>query len=229
MLHESRCCLCSQIEGDASGDLISKTIGETEYLRRIPMENARFAVIPSLGPLTRGHSLLCPKPHIKSFANLPLDADQDYSSLKSLLRERLGDLFKVPVHCFEHGSAPASSRILCTVEHAHLHFVPANVALLDILLSQGEWLEISPRLQDLSAAVFDNEYLYYETPDGRAFVSVGGKAGFESQYLRRVFVSVLNRSGDWDWRQDLRIEEVEQTYQDLEALRVTRLREHATP
>ncbi|MHB8149810.1 MAG: HIT family protein [Desulfobulbia bacterium] len=192
-----------------------QTLGDQNYVRRIPLESDQFAVIPSVGPLARGHSLLCPKFHIKSFALLPTEYRSEFAVIKSRLHSLLCRTFEAPIHCFEHGSALASSKILCTVDHAHLHFVPAEVNLLDILLAEGEWLEISPDLANLSTAVGNMEYLYYEAPDGRAFVANASRLGFESQYMRRIFANVMHRSGDWNWRSDLRIEEVDQTFRDL--------------
>jgi diadenosine tetraphosphate (Ap4A) HIT family hydrolase len=211
------CCLCSQIAGDAKHDLIRRTIGDQMYVRRIPIETKQFVVIPSVGPLSRGHSLLCPRDHIKNIGQLPLVSEREFAAIKSKLRKLLWRVFEAPVHCFEHGSASATSRVLCTVDHAHLHFVPSGVDVLHTLRSQGDWVEIRSSLDSLSATVGEKEYLYYETPEGRSFVAKGGPAGFESQYLRRIFAAALHRLGDWDWRRDLRIDEVDQTFRDLVA------------
>jgi ATP adenylyltransferase len=217
MSTDNSCCLCSQILGDFQNDLISRSIREDIYTRRVPLESELFAVIPSVGPLARGHSLLCPRAHVRSIANLPPEAGIEYAAMRSRLRQIIGRVFKAPVHCFEHGSAATSSKIVCTVDHAHLHFLPANVDVLRSLLETGGWVEIGTDLRALSDAVSGCEYLYYETPEGRAFICTNDQAEFESQYLRRLFAMVLNRPGTWDWRQDLRIDEVEQTYQELRA------------
>src|SRR5687767_7682147 len=125
MTHQTTCCLCSQIAGSAEHDLISRALKERTYVRRVPIESEHFAVIPSVGPLAPGHSLLCPIQHVKSIAQIPADAETEFRAIKELLQDLLQRAFGAPVHCFEHGSSPANSRVLCTVDHAHLHFVPA--------------------------------------------------------------------------------------------------------
>ena len=160
-----RCSICSQIAGDATGDLISKALGDRFYVRRVPFESASFAVIPSVGPVTPGHSLLCPKSHTTSIARLDEEVAAELLQFKSYLRAVLRRIFEAPVHCFEHGSGSTTRRILCTVEHAHLHFVPAGVDVLDTLLAHGTWIEILDEgLTALQNVVGGDEYLYYENP-----------------------------------------------------------------
>lgn len=210
-----QCCLCSQISGFAENDLISQMIGERDYVRRVPVESSEFAVVPSLGPLAPGHSLLCPKAHLKSFAQLALEAEPEFLAIKLRMTELLREMYGAPVHCFEHGSSRLSTRVLCTVEHAHLHLVPADIDVLKTLVESGSWVEIAPGLESLVAAVEDREFLYYQTPDLRCFVATREESGFESQYMRRIFATLLNRQGAWDWRTDPRVSDVDRAFSDL--------------
>src|ERR1044072_5888314 len=61
MLKTTECCLCSQVAGEKSNDLIARLLQGEPYVRRVMLESGSFAAIPSLGPLARGHTLLCPK------------------------------------------------------------------------------------------------------------------------------------------------------------------------
>ena len=215
-MHEkSVCCICSQIAGDENKDLIAKTIGASVYLRRIAFESEYFAVIPSLGPLAPGHSLLCPKQHYKSFASLPLIYEEDYNLMKIRLSEVLQFLYDMPIHCFEHGSAKEATEPLCTVDHAHLHFIPTTVDIWEFLGENFSWEYVDGSLLNLHRVSGGLEYLYYETPDGRHKLAKAERGTFESQYMRKVFANALGKESDWNWREAPAPSETHKTYERI--------------
>jgi ATP adenylyltransferase len=210
MKEATTCCLCSQIAGQKGNDLISQMLGENAYVRRVAMETEHFVAIPSLGPLVQGHTLLCPKIHIKNMACLPQNLCAEFEDFKGNLSRVLGSLFRAPIHYFEHGSPPESSRVLCTVDHAHLHLVPTDVTVLDILLEDMNWQKIQPHIASLRSVVRPGEYLYYESPLSEAFIA---QADFvESQYMRRVFSNALGCGNEWNWRTNPRPFQVDHTF-----------------
>lgn len=214
------CCICGQIAGDPDTDLITSLIKDREYIRRIPFETDRFAAIPSVGPVAPGHTLLCPKWHVRSFAVAlgpgpdQAEVNSEYHRADEELTRLLYRLYSKPIHRFEHGSSPGGGRVVCTVEHAHVHLVPAEVDILPTILSEHRWEQVPRGFQDLIGIVEGAEYIYYETPDGRAFVT-HSKAGFESQYLRRVFAGALGSPEKWDWRSVPSVSEVDLAYRKL--------------
>ena len=210
------CCICSQILGRPTDDLITKLLQDTSYIRRVALETKLFAVVPSLGPLVRGHTILCPKDHYRSFAGLPRTYDDEFIQTKEHLTQVLQELYHAPVHYFEHGTDKKGSRILCTVEHAHLHFVPADVSVLQVIQRELQWTSVRPNLDDLRAIVGEDEYLLYEAPDGQRLVVNSTKAGIESQYMRRVFADALGKGALWNWRDFPFAEEANNTYEDIE-------------
>ncbi|HEV7240484.1 MAG TPA: HIT domain-containing protein [Thermoanaerobaculia bacterium] len=190
------CCVCSQIAGDAANDLIARLLPEQSYVRRILFENDSFAVIPSLGPLTPGHSLLCPKVHIRSFASLDDALHPQFAVTRATLVDALRSLYRQEVHLFEHGMARNGDRTLCTVEHAHMHFVPLPEG---IELPLDRFMTFDGSLASLRALTRDDEYVLYVAPDGssRVLTSAGG---VESQYMRKLIVDHLGQGGEWNWR-----------------------------
>jgi len=195
------CCLCSQIAGHSSNDLIAHMLGTGQYVRRVPIEDARFAVVPSLGPLVDGHVILCPRRHYRSLALLPSALDPDFAAAKAVATSALGRAYGKPVHYFEHGSARDGGRVLCTVAHAHLHLVPADLKLWPL---NGDpsvvWRPIDRRMEDLRREAGAAEYLYYESPDGEAAVATSECGEFQSQYMRKLFAEALGRPTAWNWR-----------------------------
>lgn len=209
------CCLCSQIRGDQENDLISRLMPGTAYCRRISLECDHFAVVPSLGPLVPGHALICPKPHVKSFAELDQRLTGAYRDFKALVLERVGAVFGATVHCFEHGSARGGSRVVCTVDHAHLHVVPTNVEVFSLLASDRRWNATSGDPLELRTIVGDDEYLYYEDPCGSALVACAAGRPFDSQYLRKLFAEALGQADRWNWREAPLPEEADKTFRAL--------------
>src|SRR5437868_5006267 len=155
-LSPHECCLCSQIDGMAANDLIARLLPDQPYRRRIMLENRSFAVIPSLGPLVSGHSLLCPKAHVTRFAELDPDVYDDFRGIRNALVERLRDLYGNRVHLFEHGAAASGARVLCTVDHAHLHVLPLPD---DIDAVRGNWATFDGSLGTLKRKVQGREYI----------------------------------------------------------------------
>ncbi len=206
------CCLCSQIRGEESNDLISKLLPRGPYTRRVSWESEHFAVIPSLGPLVPGHVLLCPKGHVKNMACLPGAYDDELHAVKLALCEKLTGLFGLPVHLFEHGSPKEGTRVVCTVDHAHLHFVPADAEVWESTRDEVKWSSVAAMPSALRAVAGCTEYLYYESPDHRAYVAKAEDSMFESQYMRRAFARTIGNGAEWNWRDNPRAEEVHQIY-----------------
>jgi ATP adenylyltransferase len=210
------CCLCSQIVGDASNDLFFRLVGKPEYVRRIPLESAHFAAVPSLGPLVEGHTLLCPKGHVKSFASLSARFDAEFYDFKRELRGLLNGVFKSPIHYFEHGMSKTGDRLLCTVDHAHLHLVPTNVSIMNRIERYGVRLRpIQNTLPCLREEAGKKEYLFYEAPTGDSFILDPVGKTVESQFLRKVFAEAIGRNVNWDWRASPLPTDAEKCFQRL--------------
>jgi ATP adenylyltransferase len=195
------CHLCGQIRGDAASDLIACMLPDQPYVRRILLESSSFAVIPSLGPLTSGHSLLCPKAHVRSFAQLSPAGEPEYLALKTGLRTALGEIYGPGVALFEHGMARTGDRVLCTVDHAHLHFVPVPQAFdLGISGAPG-WMAFDGSLAALHQLAGAGEYILYESPEGESWILTAEDRVLESQYMRRIIARHLGNTASWNWRE----------------------------
>ena len=200
MSDDRQCCLCSQIQGQPANDLIAAMLPDQPYVRRVMLETDAFAVLPSLGPLVPGHSLLCPRAHVRAFAELDGRLDGAFLAVKEELRERLARLYGAEVHLFEHGMAKDGTRVLCTVEHAHLHVLPLPQPLDLGVAEDGRWVDCGGSLQSLRELVGGGEYILYETPDGASRILRSEGGALESQYMRRLVVERLGQGSEWDWR-----------------------------
>jgi ATP adenylyltransferase len=201
MVTSLECCVCSQIEGRPANDLIARMLPDQAYARRVMLESPSFAVIPSLGPLTSGHSLLCPKPHLKSFAELDGGLHAEYRQMKSTLRSALSGKYSAEVCLFEHGMARHGNRVLCTVDHAHLHFVPLPCGFDGALTADPGWIEFDGSIDMLRHLSAGEEYVYVETPDGVSRLLTSDHGPFASQHMRKSIAERLGRGACWNWRE----------------------------
>lgn len=196
----AHCYFCGQIAGRSDRDLIAALLPDETYRRRVMLESENFAVIPSLGPLTPGHSLLCSKTHASSFAALPPALQAELSQIKLELRRRLRAIYGGVAVIFEHGMAGDAARIPCTVDHAHLHFVPVAVSLESELLRLQPWRMFDGSLAALARETHGEEYLLLESEDGISRVASQGAQGFESQFMRRAIAVLVGSAQAWNWR-----------------------------
>jgi diadenosine tetraphosphate (Ap4A) HIT family hydrolase len=206
------CCLCAQLAGDQAHDLIHRSLGQTEYQRRVIYETSTTALIPSLGPLAPGHSLLCPQEHVRSIACAPGIAQDAMRSAVGLCTRVLESVYDSPVHRFEHGNSRYGDGIACSVEHAHLHLVPFRGDVWSLVRGLGEWQVLAGGVAALPTATNGLEYLYYESPAGEAYLWLTDGRPIPSQLLRRVFAEASGQSSRWNWRTDPAPQVADATY-----------------
>ena len=213
-MNNSYCCaICCQIAGQEDGDLLAELIGsEKGYVRRVMLESEHFVVFPSVGPLKVGHVILCPKPHYPSFACLPRMFEDEYQAIRAQLSELLEATFRQEVHIFEHGTDAWRSRIACSVEHAHQHFIPTSANVWDTLQSDIEWEYSSLSISSLERVTKGQGYLLYQSPRNSTHIAIAPRNGFESQYIRRVFANALEKREQWNWRTHPHPRDIEETF-----------------
>jgi diadenosine tetraphosphate (Ap4A) HIT family hydrolase len=185
----------------APDDLIARLLPDQPYARRVLVESPGFAVVPSLGPLTPGHSLLCPRAHVTSCARLDRAWHDEYAAVTARVRSRLAALYAAPVHLFEHGMASAGGRVLCSVDHAHVHLVPLPGEADLAVTHEPGWVAFDGSLTALAQLTCGREYIMYEGPEGVARVRTAPAGGFASQHMRRVIATHLGRATRWNWRE----------------------------
>jgi hypothetical protein len=130
-----------------------------------------------------------------------------------------------PVAAFEHGPAGEQRTVGCGVDHAHLHLVPVDfdlsVAVAPYLPPcTMAWSEAS--LTDCRTAVQEgDDYLYLEQPIGWARIVRHRNLG--SQLFRRAIAARLGVPGEFNWRSNPQIENVEKTIRTFKRTVPTRV------
>jgi diadenosine tetraphosphate (Ap4A) HIT family hydrolase len=157
------CYFCGQIAGRPEFDLIAQMLPGEKYTRRVLWESDSFVAIPSLGPLAEGHVLLCTREHVRSFAAVDPDCHIEYQAMKVRLRRELEAIYRNAALIFEHGMARAGDRDPCTVDHAHMHFVPLGDRLGSDFISWVNWRLFDGSLVEVNRIAAGREYLPIET------------------------------------------------------------------
>ncbi len=213
-LSEARtcCAIGGQIAGDPATDLIHELHGGP-YVRRVLAETQRLAVIPSLGALAYGHVLITPRGHRRSWASATAEERESLSETLDPITQELERRSGGSVHIFEHGSSAGGASVACSVEHAHLHLVPAEVEIWSGLATRFQWQEVFD-LEELDSAAEGHEYLLYRPPYGGFHISLHDEGVLPSQLLRRVLADSL-ADPDWNWRVTPRLDLVERIFYEL--------------
>jgi len=187
----SRCRLCS--------DLVHE--GTVEAWNEPLFESPNFVVLPSLGALVEGWSLLVPKKHFVCMGALPDSVTTEMQEMKQLLCSALKRYYG-QVCAFEHGPSREKCRLGCGVDHAHLHVVPVafdlSSAVTPFLPEDVIWTEAG---LDECRVAFDRgqDYLYLEQPIGAGRIAM--HEGLGSQLFRRAIAARTGALNQFNWRE----------------------------
>lgn len=191
-MQDLKCVFCEQYK---NGCLV---IGKRRIKDYILHETPNFLVFPSVGPLVEGHLLIVPKKHCYSIAGLPPDFYEELEALVKSVGQLLTKEYCKPIF-FEHGTVSSLANGGTSIDHAHLHALPLNLGLTQILNKKFAKKEIV-FLKELKKFFKDEKpYLFFQTPSGQRFCyEVQGR--LESQYLRKIIAENIGRSRYWNWR-----------------------------
>ncbi len=177
----------------------------SQFEERLVHEYADFYVIATLGQITDGgYVLLVPKKHISCMGALDTGQTLDALAITKQTCRALTHEYKLkqvrdtlwPITLFEHGVVGQ------TVQHAHLHFIPATIDITgrirnDFPVAEIDELEFAGELWH-SYKERPEPYLYWTRPDGKAMVCWNPPA--PKQYLRSITAELLGRSERANWR-----------------------------
>jgi diadenosine tetraphosphate (Ap4A) HIT family hydrolase len=181
--------------------------------------NANYVVVPSLGALVPGWSLVIPRRPLLNLSGLQAPERENLLALVSEFARDLG-VFGDPVYAFEHGSSMSGSVVGCGVEQAHLHVVPLPFDLVEAVTTDSSadvtWTRTAAiPLNELPTAT---DYVAVWRLDTGAGV-VGALATPVSQWVRRVIARELGVEAEWDYRTNPQMMNVKKTVAELRAQR----------
>src|SRR5260370_13480090 len=104
--------------------------------------------------------------HLRSFAQLERGLHEESQEVKKALCAALSHQYDSDICLFEHGMASTGERILCTTDHAHMHFVPFPTSADIGVIENLPWTEFDGSLLELARLSQGSEYMLYESTDG---------------------------------------------------------------
>ena len=169
-------------------------------LDRIILETESLFAMLSLGPIVEGYTIIATKDHIDCCASLPLNLLPEFTRLLEAVRSAQVAIYGAHV-LYEHGRAGAShpspdGHAHCY--HAHLHCVPVNVALYDLICWHypqhefGSW-------HDLLGWYSQHRTPYLLTGRDDSLVLFEATDLVPRQYLRRLVAAAVGEPQRADW------------------------------
>lgn len=202
-----QCDFCDEIndfENSFFKKCLLKHYKKKNLYNRIIFQSDNFFVIPSIGPISKCHLLICPIEHVTSFATL--NSKKLYEAI-DLLKTTI-QYVKREYGCaivFEHGSnVDGFGSTSCN--HAHIHIIAAQIKIEKILEKQGFKLTQIPHIGDIHSVV-DKNSPYFLIINNENEVWVTKDTICQSQYLRKLCAKELNL-GDGLWQNDIGVEQM---------------------
>lgn len=192
----NKCEICTAITDSSN---VGREVWNTPL-----QENETFIVLPTLGPLAKGQTMIASKKHELNLLSMDVNERSDFNSLILYAETILGNniLFA------EHGSFGDQTGGSC-IEHTHVHVIPSFEKYFNILDT------VLPIFQDKN----DQEKVYVtEQIDFPYILTFNLKGGFRiykaynvhSQMIRKAICTAEGRR-DWDWRQNNNVELIKKT------------------
>lgn len=165
------------------------------------MSTHNFHIVPSLGSLVEGWTMIVSKEHLLCMGELSYDKIDELLLVKKQLTQDISTIFGKSI-AFEHGPSSPGGPIGCGVDHAHIHFVPVDIDLPKALSKlipflDLEWQEINDYRDVRSYFLRGLPYLYIEQPSGFGYIATN--MHFPSQFVRKAIADHLGIPDHYDW------------------------------
>lgn len=177
---------------------LCKALGNSVDTSRLPhntplFENDTYLILPSIGPLVAGQTIIVSKQHQLNFFSMDISKRAALSMLIDYSSRVLGNniLFA------EHGSLSEQSGGSC-IDHTHIHVMPGFESYVDVLDNmlpvylEDFDLEMLHKIDEI-----DFPYILTFTLSGRGRVYKAYNA--HSQMIRQAICTKEKRE-DWDWK-----------------------------
>lgn len=159
-----------------------------------------FVVVPDIAPLTEGHMLIIPINHIMCCGDAIQKYPEEFIELKSLITRALKMAYGSCIF-FEHG-AVHNLRAGNSIDHAHLHCLPATVDILNNDNNSKKWQKLDSFLDLRTISSQNTAYLFFENASGIQSIHKleSPQPPLPSQYLRKAIAEKLGIV-QWNWRE----------------------------
>lgn len=205
--HEMSCDICDEIQ-HGQNNLFAKHLyyqyKKAGLTTRQVFINNHFFLIPSVGPISPCHLLLCPLNHVSSFAQIDQSQMED---IQTILNDVINAVKKEYGYAiaFEHGTS-SNNRGSTSCNHAHIHILATKIPL-DILLNErGFRLKRINNFSEIHTEFSPNQpYFLIVTNSNHIWITNDHVC--TSQYLRLLCTSYLGE-GNGLWQNNYNISQM---------------------
>lgn len=204
----NECCFCQEYVDSYNNPYYNQLGKDIHQPSRIILESPNWYVIPTIGCLTVGYMLLVCKKHYLSLANLDFELYQEMLALKEKTENIIFDKLGHKCISFEHGTTNGYSGAN-SVEHVHLHIVPFVSDVWDDIANKNQienYIRIDKFTDLLNLWKITNpkSYLLFQDLDKKIYY-IPDAYKYPSQFFRKC-ISPYYGTNNWDWKQDIHIE-----------------------
>ena len=200
------CTICNELKSASKNNrLYSSSKIKSAFL----VKSAHFTIIPSIGALTLGHSLLVTNKHQNSIFKYADYNSFEINNLLEIFWNKLKPNKNQTLLCFEHGSNKDGEFIeLCSTTHAHLHILPISIKhVLKIYeaLKTNNYLSCPNNISDIEKSTkLYEDYLLSFTYDGNQLsnIFIRNAKFIESQYMRKIIGNIIGNP-NWNWKENI--------------------------
>jgi diadenosine tetraphosphate (Ap4A) HIT family hydrolase len=176
-------------------------------------ESRHFRVVPSKGSFIPGWTLIVPKEHTLSIAQLGSEAAAELSEIVACVARLLEERYTTPT-AFGHGAVCRGTSFGCGIDHAHLHLVPLPAS---ICLRELAEVELGEKFQ-VAVPRSCRPYLWLREPRDREWLLLEPSAALPRQFFRQILWRALGRPGpSFDYDESPCLPQVEATVASLAA------------
>jgi diadenosine tetraphosphate (Ap4A) HIT family hydrolase len=210
------CFLCGDAVREPTASGLARFIGRDALDQGLIWEDEDLFLIPALGCITPGYTILAPKAHTISFSRTAPEVARKAMMIWQRIHTAGSSAKSAEYLAFEHGSGDAETPSPSCIEHAHLHFMPSPDHAEARAAAAGAFDEFRhTHFLSLLAMPKTLPYLWLATSEGYfSYPSAGGT----SQFFRRVLARQWGIPHAWNWREHILPENFWQTKRYLDPL-----------
>lgn len=196
-MKNTNCCrFCSIQKGNQEFPLIDTPI----------IEDDNYYLLASLGAMVEGWSLVIPKCHtysMKSYYN-----NEGFHQFTNKCISLVKSTYRInKVIVFEHGANHSGSLTACGTNHSHIHIVPINDSLLDLISAEYSFNKIP--ISRIEESIKDSEYLLYAEVNEQFeksdfYIHILEKP--ISQFFRRIIADKLGCPEQYNYKENYNLE-----------------------
>lgn len=175
--------------------------GNPDKPEHILYESKNFIVLPGLGAFFPGYTMIVPKKHIMSFAELSKNEFEEFQQVLNDMKFILKSTYNGEVFVFECGSGEGGKgKHESSIVHAHVHLAITDMPVLEKVHESGLYpAQIQP--EELISSYGKWPYMLYIDQKNNWYITSDPETYFPRQHPRQILADYMGlNKGEYNWR-----------------------------